>query len=466
MVVCYGVGNTVSRQKKTDCSGGRVSFFVVLQRFFLWCISIPERKRIRGTTENGENMSSGLIAILENIEQERGISKEQLMTAIENALASGFKKGVHSTNDVIIRMDRKTGAIKVWAKMCVVEVVKENDQISLAEAKTRIPSAEIGDIVEWEVTPSDFGRIAAQTAGHAIKQQLRKAEKELVGEEFKEQIGELINGTVRRIDAGNVIVDCQKAEGIIAAKDRVAGESYQVGDRINAILVRVDTETAGPALILSRSSVNFIRKLFEREVSEIHDGIVEIMGIAREAGIRTKIAVRSTDPRVDAVSACVGVRGLRVRNITNELGNERVDIIRYDDDPHVYLANAMQPAKILGVEEDRIRKQYTVYVNEENSRLAYGRKAQNVRLAQKLLQWTINIEIEEPEEEPGFEEQKQQAVENLASQLSISAEQAEVLVNNGYLSLDGLKEVSGEDLAKIEELEDATLQAIDQALGR
>ena len=411
-------------------------------------------------------MSSGLIAILENIEQERGISKEQLMTAIENALASGFRKGVHPTNDVIIRMDRKTGAIKVWAKMCVVEVVKENDQISLAEAKTRVPTAEIGDILEWEVTPSDFGRIAAQTAGNAIKQQLRKAEKELVGEEFKEQIGELINGTVRRIDSGNVIVDCQKAEGIIASKDRVAGESYQVGDRINAILVRVDTETSGPALILSRSSVNFIRKLFEREVSEIHDGIVEIMGIAREAGIRTKIAVRSTDPRVDAVSACVGVRGLRVRNITNELGNERVDIIRYDDDPHVYLANAMQPAKILGVEEDRIRKQYTVYVNEENSRLAYGRKAQNVRLAQKLLQWTINIEIEEPEEEPGFEEQKQQAVEELASKLAISAEQAEVLVNNGYLSLDGLKEVSGEELAKIEELEDATLEAIDQALGR
>ena len=411
-------------------------------------------------------MSSGLIAILENIEQERGISKEQLMTAIENALASGFRKGVHPTNDVIIRMDRKTGAIKVWAKMCVVEVVKENDQISLAEAKTRVPTAEIGDILEWEVTPSDFGRIAAQTAGNAIKQQLRKAEKELVGEEFKEQIGELINGTVRRIDSGNVIVDCQKAEGIIASKDRVAGESYQVGDRINAILVRVDTETSGPALILSRSSVNFIRKLFEREVSEIHDGIVEIMGIAREAGIRTKIAVRSTDPRVDAVSACVGVRGLRVRNITNELGNERVDIIRYDDDPHVYLANAMQPAKILGVEEDRIRKQYTVYVNEENSRLAYGRKAQNVRLAQKLLQWTINIEIEEPEEEPGFEEQKQQAVEELASKLAISAEQAEVLVNNGYLSLDGLKEVSGEELAKIEELEDATLEAIDQALER
>lgn len=412
-------------------------------------------------------MSSGLIAILENIEQERGISKEQLIQAVETALAGSAKKAVvHPASELSIRIDRKTGAIKAWAKLCVVEVVQNNDQISLAEAKTRIPTAEIGDIVDWEVTPRDFGRIAANSARQAITTQLRKAEKALVGEEFREQVGELISGTVRRVDSGSVIVDCQKAEGVIGTKDRVPGESYHAGDRVCALLVKVDTETSGPALILSRTSVNFIRKLFEREVSEIHDGIVEIMGIAREAGVRTKIAVRSTDPRIDAVSACVGVRGLRVRNITNELGNERVDIIRYDDDPHVYLANAMQPAKILDVEEDRIRKQYTVYVNEENSRLAYGRKAQNVRLAQKLLQWTINIEIEAPEEEADFAEQKQQAVEDLATKLAVSAEQAEILVNNGYLSLEGLKEVSGEELAKIEGLDEATVNAVDQALGR
>lgn len=467
MVVCYGVGNTVFRHQEGGLPRRARLVFCRFAAFFSMEQQYSGAEEIfRTTTENGENMSSGLIAILENIEQERGISKEQLIQAVENALMGAAKKAViHPASDLSIRIDRKTGAIKAWAKLCVVDVVKNNDQISLAEARTRIPTAEIGSIVEWEVTPSDFGRIAAQNAGQAIRAQLRKAEKELVGEEFREQIGELISGTVRRVDAGNVIVDCQKAEGVIGTKDRVAGESYHVGDRISALLVKVDTETSGPPLILSRTSQNFIRKLFEREVAEIHDGIVEIKGIAREAGVRTKIAVRSTDPRVDAVSACVGVRGLRVRNITNELGNERVDIIRYDDDPQVYLANAMQPAKILSVEEDRIRKQYTVYVNEENYRLAYGRKAQNVRLAQKLLQWTINIVIDAPEEEPDFEEQKQQAVEELASSLAVSAEQAEILVNNGYLSLDGLKEVSVEELAKIEGLDEATVNAIEQALS-
>lgn len=413
-------------------------------------------------------MSNELLATLEYIEQERGIGKEQLMDAVEKAILTAARKTrtIVPAKEIAVKMDRKTGAIRALAKLQVVESAPNEDQITLTEARTRIPGAQIGDIVDWEVTPRNFGRIAAQTARQAILQYLRKAEKEIVQDEFKDQVGEIVNGNVRRIEAGNIIVDFQKAEGIIGVKDRVPGEQYRPGELINALLVRVDVETAGPSLILSRSSVNFVRKLFEREVSEIHDGVVEIVGIAREAGVRTKISVRSSDPRVDPVGACVGLRGLRVRNITDELNDERVDIIRYDDNLHTYLANAMQPAKILRVEEDRARKLFTVHVDEENSRLAFGKKAQNVRLAQKLLQWTINIVIDQPEKEEDFEEKKARAVTSLAQSLAVSDAQALLLVDHGYLTIEGLRNAAAGELEAIEGIEQTTLDAVARVLAQ
>ncbi|MBO4490120.1 MAG: transcription termination/antitermination protein NusA [Lentisphaeria bacterium] len=413
-------------------------------------------------------MNNELLATLEYIEQERGISKEQLMDAVEKAILTAARKtrAIVPAKELAVQMDRKTGAIRAWAKLQVVEGTPTEDQITLIEAKKRYPEAKLGDIVDWEVTPRNFGRIAAQTARQTILQYLRKAEKEIVQDEFKDQVGEIVNGNVRRVEAGNIIVDFQKAEGIIGVKDRVPGEQYHPGELINALLVRVDIETAGPSLILSRSSVNFVRKLFEREVSEIHDGVVEIVGIAREAGVRTKISVRSTDPRVDPVGACVGLRGLRVRNITDELSNERVDIIRYDEDLHTYLANAMQPAKILRVEEDRVRKLFTVHVDEENSRLAFGKKAQNVRLAQKLLQWTINIVIDQPEKEEDFEEKKARAVTSLAESLAVSEAQALILVDHGYLTVDGLRNAAAGELESLEGIEQSTLESISRVVNQ
>ena len=427
-------------------------------------------------------MNNELLAILEYIEQERGISKEQLMDAVEKALVKAFNKKISSgvempaemermaeACDLTVKMDRKTGAIKAWAKMLVVDGTPGKDQISLKEARTRLPDVQAGEMVDWEVTPRNFGRIAAQTARQTILQSIRDAERSQIEDEFKDQVGEIINGNVRRVDSGKIIVDFQKAEGIISDENRVPGEQFSTGERINALLLEVDTNSKGPSLILSRSNPNFVRKLFEREVFEIHDGVVEIMGIAREAGVRTKIAVRSSDPRVDPVGACVGMRGLRVRNITNELGGERVDIIRYDSDPHTYLTNAMQPAKIRSIEEDRLRKQYTLHVDEENSRLAFGKKAQNVRLAQKLLGWTINIVIDKEEAEPAdaaFEEQKAKAVGDLAKTLSISDAQALLLVEQGYLNLDGMKDAGRDELAAIEGIEEKTLDAVAEALRK
>ena len=224
-------------------------------------------------------MNSELLATLEYIEQERGISKEQLVDAVEKAILTASRKSIHPASNLAVKLDRHSGEIKAWAKLEVVGTFPNNDQITIEKAKEKYPDAKIGDVIDWEVTPRNFGRIAAQTARQAILQQLRKAEKAIVKEEYDEKVGEIVNGVVKRIEAGAIIVDLQKSEGIIAAKDKVPGEQYMVGERINALLVKVDTLVSGPSLILSRSNPGFVRKLFEREVSEIHDGVVEIAGM-------------------------------------------------------------------------------------------------------------------------------------------------------------------------------------------
>ncbi len=408
-------------------------------------------------------MNSELLATLDYIEQERGISKAQLIEAVEKALLTASRKSIHPASDLSVRVNPRTGEIEAWAKLKVVEAFASADEITLAEVQKKLPNAQLGDIVDWEVTPRNFGRIAAQTARQAILQQIRKAEKETVQEEFKDQIGEIVNGNVRRIEAGNVIVDFQKAEGILSSKDKIPTEQYSPGDRINALLFKVDIETAGPSLILTRSNAAFLRKLFEREVSEIHDGVVEIVAIARDAGIRAKIAVRSNDPRVDPVGACVGMRGMRVRNIMNELNGERIDIIHYSDDLDEYVRNVLHPAKLLRIDANEDKKVMTIYVDPENSRLAFGKKAQNVKLAQRLLQWTINLVTEDPN--AAFEEQKALAVQNLAETIGIRKDAAAILVNNGYLTPEGLR-ADAENLAGIAGLSDEDLRIILGALEK
>lgn len=410
-------------------------------------------------------MNSELLATLEHIEQERGISKEQLVDAIEKALLSASRKSIHPASNLEVKLDRGTGEVRAWAKLEVVEVFPKNDdQIEIAKVREKFPTVQIGDIISWEVTPKNFGRIAAQTARQAILQYLRKAEKAIVKEEFQDKVGEIVNGIVRRIEAGSIIVDLHKAEGIISAKDKVPGEQYMVGERINALLVKVDTLVSGPSLILSRSTPTFVKKLFEREVSEIHDGVVEIMAISRDPGSRSKIAVRSNDNRVDPVGACVGMRGMRVKNITNELGGERVDIIKYDEDVRSYVANALHPAKAKAIKLDEAKKLITYVVDSDNSRLAFGKKAQNVRLAQKLLQWNINIVIEDAVAEESFEEKKIKLTAHLSEELGISPSAAEVLVNNGYLSLEGLMQADPADLANMSGLDEAAVKAISESI--
>ncbi len=409
-------------------------------------------------------MNSELLATLEYIEQERGIGKEQLARAVENALMTASRKSIHPASELSVKLDLKTGEIKAWAKLKVVEAFPTNDEIRLEDVRKRYPEAQIGDIVEWEVTPRNFGRIAAQAARQAIAQQLRDAEKIIVQDEFKDKVGQIVSGNVRRLDGRNVIVDFQKAEGVINEKGRVPGEQFMIGERISALLAEINIKV-NPSLILSRSSAHFVRRLFEREVSEIHDGVVEIVAISREPGVRSKVAVRSNDPRVDPVGACVGMRGLRVRNITNELNGERIDVIPYSEDLRTYLENAMHPAKLLSVEIDGEARSVVVHVDAENSRLAFGRKGQNVRLAQKLLGWTIQIIVDESAEEE-FEKKKAQAVADLATAVGIPESAAELLVQHGYLTIEGLRSAPADDLQQIEGLDAGTLEAIASAVEK
>ena len=396
-------------------------------------------------------MGNELLQILDYIEQERGISRDGLIRALENAILIGSRKSIHPANELKVKIDPATGAIRAWAMLEVVEENPTCDQLVVARARERFPDVKLGDIVEWEVTPHNFGRIAAQTARQAMIQQLRKAEKENVQDEFADRVGTILNGIVRRFDAGSIIIDFQRAEGIMPAKEKVHGEQYQPGERINAYLQKVDINTAGPSLIVSRACPEFVLKLFEREVSEIHDGVVVIKGIAREAGNRTKVAVMSTDPRVDPVGSCVGVRGNRVRNITAELGMERIDIVPWDADIRKYATNALLPAKVQSVEVNEEKHELVVRVTEEQSKLAFGKKAQNVRLCSKLIGWNITIQNEEPKDEKGsIRDQLRQAAARLATDLDISEKTANLLISNGYVTVDGVKEAGRDTLLELE----------------
>ena len=417
-------------------------------------------------------MNHEVLAVLEYIEQERGINKEQMANALEKALASSCLKNMERNTGlkakrIEAKLNRTTGSIRIMAAYDVADpVVNPNEQISLEEARKTDPSAQTGDEVLVEVTPKDLGRVVAQAARNAISQEIRKAEKETIEKEFRSLAGEIVSGTVRRYDKGDIYVDLQKAEAVIPAKEKVSSEQYMPGDRINALLLKVSAKDSEHSLTLSRASVQFIRKLFEREVTEIHDGIVEIVSVARDAGSRTKIAVRSNDQRVDPVGACVGMRGMRVKNITTELNGERVDIIPFSEDLTRYVSNALHPAKAEKIEIDYETATIQFFVNAENSRLAFGKKAQNIRLAQKLIggDWKIVLKLvdeqETADETPDFEKQKLQRTEELSEVLGVSVETAALLVSNGFLTVEGLKELSEDDLRNIQGLSEEDADTI------
>jgi len=399
-------------------------------------------------------MNADFLAVLEYWEKEKGISRDVLTAAVQEALLSAAKKAVGPARELRVAIENKTGDIRAYAKLVVSEkVISKHDQITVFDARRIKADAQIGDEIEIEVTPTGFGRIAAQYAKQALMQQIRKAEKALIFTEFKDRVGDIISGTVRRFDRSDVIVDLGKYEALLPNRERVPTEEYQVGERIRCYVKAVEQGAHGPEIILSRADPRFVIKLFQLEVSEINDGTIEIKGIAREPGFRTKLAVWTRDEKVDPVGACVGLRGQRVKNIVRELNNEKVDIIRWSPNVREFVTNALSPAKLKNFEIDEARKRVRIITSEDQLSLAIGKRGQNARLTSKLTGWQVDIEAEHVVTK-GFEEKVAEAVELLAAIPGITREQAHVLANNGLRRLEELLQVEESDLAGIAEIGD------------
>ena len=380
-------------------------------------------------------MSNELLTMLEYLERERGISRDTLLQAMQEAIIKAAGKGFGGyTRELRVEISPKTGKICGVANVLVVDkVANPQEEMLLARAQVIKPGVELGDSLEVEVEPAAFGRIAAGVARNAIMSSIRRVEKERIYEEFKDRAGDIVSGTVRRFIKSDVIFDLGKFEAVMPSRERVVTEDYSVGDRLRAYVVAVENGKDGPQIILSRSHPNFVRKLFQLEVSEIADGTVQLKGIAREAGVRTKVAVASVDSKVDPVGACVGMRGARVKNIVRELNNEKVDIIKWSDDPKEFVVEALKPAKIKSIEINEVDKRVKICVDEDQLSIAIGKKGQNARLTAKLTGWEVDIE-KDASKEQAFENQVSSATAAFKTQLGLDEETAAKLVQNGIPS--------------------------------
>nr|WP_312576157.1 transcription termination factor NusA [Sedimentibacter sp.] len=338
-------------------------------------------------------MNKDILSALSELEKEKGIRQDVVLEAIKAALESGYKKNFSKSNNFSIDIDEKNGEYKLFADKIVVENAEnKNQEITLEEAREINPNYELGDIVKIEIKPKkDFGRIAAQTARQVILQKIREAERESIYSEYYGRESDILTGVVQRVSKGNVYVDLGKIEGVLTQNEQIPNEIYNQGDRIKTVIVEVKNTGKGASIVLSRSHPNLVKRLFELEVPEIHDGIIEIHAISREAGSRTKIAVSTNDPNVDPVGSCVGNKGARVKNIIDEICQEKIDIIIFDKDPAQFIANSLGPAKILKVTVNEKEKSAVAVVPDNQLSLAIGKEGQNARLAAKLTGWKIDI---------------------------------------------------------------------------
>jgi N utilization substance protein A len=395
-------------------------------------------------------MISELKTLFDYYEKEKGIDRDKMVEALSQALLAASKKSIGPARELRIEIDPDKGTIKAFAKLLAVENVSNPwEELPITKARKIKKDAQIGDEIELEVTPNNMGRIAAQTAKQTMLQRLRMAEKENLYEEFKDRTGDVVSGVVRRFEKSDVVIDLGKFEGVMLGKERVATEDYNLGDRMRFYVKAVEKDTGrGPEIILSRAHPNFVRRLFEFEVSEISDRTVEIASISREAGYRTKVAVHSADEKVDPVGACVGLRGARVKNIVRELNNEKVDIIRWKSDPAEFVREALKPIKVISISVDKEKKQAHLTVTEEDLSKAIGRRGQNARLTSRLVGMDLIIEKDEHAEQV-FEGQMGSAVQHLVDALGVSAETARLLAQNGMADLAMFAYADVEDVAEM-----------------
>ncbi|MDD2708800.1 MAG: transcription termination factor NusA [Verrucomicrobiae bacterium] len=395
-------------------------------------------------------MNGELIALLDYYEKEKGIDRETMIKAIEDGVAAaGLKRKDEPSRELKVTIDRKTGRMDASAKLIVVEKVKDpRSEIGILKARRIKSDAKIGDELLMELEPRDFGRIAAQTAKQAILQRQRSAEKQKIVTEFKDRVGDIVSGVIRRFEHSDVFIDLGKFEARLPARERVSTEEYQSGDRIRAFVLAVENDKHGPEIILSRNNPSFVKRLFELEVSEIADKTVEIKSIAREPGFRTKMAVSSRDEKVDPVGACVGMRGVRVKNIVRELNGEKVDIIRWHSNLNEFIEEALKPAKIKKVEMDEAAKRVKVTVGVDDLSLAVGKRGQNARLTSRLIGWHLTIEKDETSE-IAFENKLTQVAAVLAENLGIAKNVASLLVHAGLTSVEAIQSAEVSDIEQI-----------------
>ena len=399
-------------------------------------------------------MASDIRALIDYYEKEKGLNHDDIVGALGSAFVAAYCRmlpGSERIRELHCEIDSKKGDVKVWANLEVSEDGEKFDpynQVPLSKAVKIYPEAKLFDVLKFDVTPQKFGRVAIQSAKQTMRQYLRGVERELVFEEFKDRVGEVVSGSVRLFEGKDVIIDLGRFEGRMPMNERVFAEDYSVGDRIRVYIKDVQNLERGVDIILSRRSVSFVRCLFEAEVTELSDGTVEIKNIVRDPGYRTKIAVDSADSKVDPVGACVGLRGMRVKNIVREINNEKVDIIHFNDDITEFVAEALKPAKIIDCELDKENNVIYVSLGEEDLSKAIGKRGQNARLTSELIGWDLQIREDETEKEK-FEERIAGVASDLSEILGLDKEQGDKLLRAGGISLDLVSQMSADYIAQV-----------------
>ena len=407
-------------------------------------------------------MSREMLMLVDALAREKNVGKDVVFAALESALASATKKRIHDEADVRVEVDRNTGAFESFRRWLVVpdeEVEIPEQHIGLTDAQAQLAEVGLGDYIEETLEPIDFGRIGAQAAKQVILQKIRDAEREQVLNDFLERKEHLVTGTVKRLEKGNAIVEAGRVEAVLPRDQMIPKENLRPGDRVRAWLRKIDRAARGPQLILSRTAPEFIMKLFELEVPEIEDGLLEIKSAARDPGVRAKIAVKSNDQRVDPIGTCVGMRGSRVTAVTNELAGERVDIVLWSADPAQFVIGALAPAEVSSIVVDEEKHAMDVVVDENNLAIAIGRSGQNVRLASELTGWTINLMTVE-------ESQKKQEAETsvirqlFMEKLDVDEEVADILIQEGFSTLEEIAYVPLAEMLEIDAFDEATVNEL------
>ncbi|WP_181703736.1 transcription termination factor NusA [Chthonobacter albigriseus] len=401
-----------------------------------------------------------LLQIADAVAREKSIDRQIVIAAMEDAIQKAARSRYGSETDVRAEINPRTGEIRLQRLLQVVEAVENSStEVDLAEARHRNPAARLGDFISEPLPPIDFGRIAAQSAKQVIVQKVREAERDRQFDEYKDRIGEVVNGVVKRVEYGNVIVDLGRGEAIVRRDELIPRETFRYGDRIRALIYDVRREQRGPQVFLSRTHPTFMAKLFAQEVPEIYDGVIEVKAVARDPGSRAKIAVISKDSSIDPVGACVGMRGSRVQAVVQELQGEKIDIIPWNPDAATFIVNALQPAEVSKVVLDEDAERIEVVVPDEQLSLAIGRRGQNVRLASQLTGWAIDIMTEAAESERRQKEFNERT-ELFMNALNVDEVVGQLLATEGFASVEELAYVDRDEIASIEGFDDETAEEI------